>query len=870
MPILSRNPRALTLALALGGACLPSLAHANVTPFGQAVNDAIDRGLGFIRAHQGGDGGMQDSEGGGTTGLAMLCLLEKHSSADWNAPAVGYGGMDAGDQDRVRRGIGYCISNIAGFRGGGSESYKTGNCLMAASLYLASGGPDDVGVGIGVAQAVANAVQALKANQGNFGANQGGWNYNSPEEDGDLSTTQFAMAGLSAASAIDPNAGNTLARAVGFVSNTKSGDGGHQYRGGGGYPSTSPMTSSGIWTYRLAGLPTGEPRVQSAMQWLANNYRFDGMIQVNGWPSQYYYLWAASKALEVTANDNSGAFLFSDTIGGQLDPASKGYPEETRRWYFDFAWWLISIQGGDGRWGDGSGGPGGWNLFADTAYAILVLERSLGGVCIVDDDEDGLCSTDDNCPDVPNPDQADRDGDGVGDACDNCLNEPNRDQLDGDADGVGDACDDLTCAPDGMPDLCDGRDNDCDGNVDNGSDGQDPIEPGPCATGQPGICARGELACLDGQVVCLPDQQPQAEVCDRQDNDCNGTLDDGLLNACGTCGETPVEVCDGVDNDCDGQTDENGDPALCPENQTCFEGECRQNCNGNECVNAGEYCMPSVNLCLEPCVGVECEFGQLCNIDTIMCEDPCEGVDCPDPTNRCWMGECVPNNCVATGCPEGSICDGLECVPDPCIAANCPSGQFCREGQCIPSCAQVSCPLYENCQDGFCVPDECGGVECADGLACRAGSCVNDPCAGIACEAEMRCVDGTCIYDDCSGVSCPPGQICGIGPGNVPQCFSVAPEDRPGINPDDPANGGGGGAGGNGGGNEGGSGGLPPSTPDMMVASLPDGGFTNGGDSTSKASGCGACTVRGGGSESWALLALAGLGVAIRRRRRNG
>jgi hypothetical protein len=151
------------------------------------------------------------------------------------------------------------------------------------------------------------------------------------------------------------------------------------------------------------------------------------------------------------------------------------------------------------------------------------------------------------------------------------------------------------------------------------------------------------------------------------------------------------DAASGGDADCDGQTDENGDPVLCPENQTCFEGECRQNCNGNECVNAGEYCMPEVNLCLEPCVGVECAFGQLCNIDTIMCEDPCEGVDCPDPANRCWMGECVPNNCVSTGCEDGSICNGVECVPDPCIAANCPSGQFCREGQCIPSCAQVSC-----------------------------------------------------------------------------------------------------------------------------------------------------------------------------------
>jgi hypothetical protein len=85
------------------------------------------------------------------------------------------------------------------------------------------------------------------------------------------------------------------------------------------------MTASGVWTYRLAGLPTGEPRVQSALQWLSNNYRYDSMVQINGWPSQYYYLWAASKALEVTADDNSGQFLFSDSHrraarpgGGQL------------------------------------------------------------------------------------------------------------------------------------------------------------------------------------------------------------------------------------------------------------------------------------------------------------------------------------------------------------------------------------------------------------------------------------------------------------------------------------------------------------------------------------------------------------------------
>jgi hypothetical protein len=46
----------------------------------------------------------------------------------------------------------------------------------------------------------------------------------------------------------------------------------------------------------------------------------------------------------------------------------------------------------------------------------------------------------DNCPNDPNPDQADRDGDNVGDVCDLCPDFPNADQADADGDGIGDAC----------------------------------------------------------------------------------------------------------------------------------------------------------------------------------------------------------------------------------------------------------------------------------------------------------------------------------------------------------------------------------------------------------------------------------------------
>jgi len=60
----------------------------------------------------------------------------------------------------------------------------------------------------------------------------------------------------------------------------------------------------------------------------------------------------------------------------------------------------------------------------------------------------------DNCPDTPNPDQADLDEDEFGDICDNCPAVVNFDQADLDEDGTGDACDDDD-DDDGVPDGSD-------------------------------------------------------------------------------------------------------------------------------------------------------------------------------------------------------------------------------------------------------------------------------------------------------------------------------------------------------------------------------------------------------------------------------
>jgi hypothetical protein len=78
-------------------------------------------------------------------------------------------------------------------------------------------------------------------------------------------------------------------------------------------------------------------------------------------------------------------------------------------------------------------------------------------------DGDGVPDAKDNCPNIANPDQADRDHDGFGDACDFCPDVATTVNHDEDGDGFGDACDNCPEFPnfqfdtdgDGIGDACD-------------------------------------------------------------------------------------------------------------------------------------------------------------------------------------------------------------------------------------------------------------------------------------------------------------------------------------------------------------------------------------------------------------------------------
>jgi len=101
-----------------------------------------------------------------------------------------------------------------------------------------------------------------------------------------------------------------------------------------------------------------------------------------------------------------------------------------------------------------------------------------------------------------------------------------------DDDGVADNGCEYACTP-AMPpdDVCNARDDDCDGDVDEG----DPGDGIACGESE-GECRTGTLECRGGTLVCDGAVEPDVETCDGLDNDCDGTADEGNPEGGRVCG----------------------------------------------------------------------------------------------------------------------------------------------------------------------------------------------------------------------------------------------------------------------------------------------------------------------------------------------